>query len=231
METGLVSIIVPTLNAGKYIRNCLESIQNQSYRNYEVILVDGGSIDDTLNIARGFSNLTIISQKDEGLAGAWNDGIRASNGTFLTFLDSDDSWETSTLEKHVSLLQNNSDKICSIGEVRFVLDDPSNPPAEFKLALLENSHLAYMPGCFMGRKEIISEIGLYETRWEIASDIVWFAKVKALGDRVGVINDIMLHKRVHHNNLSYNTAKSPIYNKEIIKLLFESIRAKRSKGE
>ena len=231
MEKGLVSIIVPTLNAGKYIRNCLQSIQNQTYSNYEIILVDGESTDDTLDIVKDFPNLTIIKQKDEGLAGAWNDGIRVANGIYFTFLDSDDTWEANTLEKHVSLLQNNKDKICSIGEVKFVLDDPSNPPAEFKLALQEGSHLAYMPGCFMGRIEIINEIGLYETRWKIASDIVWFAKLKALGHRVGMINSIVLHKRVHKNNLSYNTAQSPIYNKEIVKLLFESIKSKRTKSE
>jgi len=231
MEIDLVSIIVPTLNAGEYIRNCLQSIQNQTYSNYEVILVDGGSTDDTLDIVKDFSNLTIIKQKDEGLAGAWNDGIRATSGIYFTFLDSDDTWEGNTLEKHVSLLKNNKDKICSIGEVKFILDDPKNPPAEFKLSLQKGSHLAYMPGCFMGRMEIINEIGLYETRWKIASDIVWFAKVKALGLRVGVINDIVLYKRVHKNNLSYNTAQSPIYNKEIVKLLFESIRSKRTKSE
>jgi glycosyltransferase involved in cell wall biosynthesis len=200
----LVSVITATLNASKYLREALNSILNQTYQHIEVLIIDGGSTDDTKEIANLFPKVSFVPQNGKGLFDAWNQGIQMCTGEFVAILDSDDIWNPTTLSDHVNALLSDSSKLGSVGQVKFFLEKKQTPPPEFKLSLLEKSHLAYMPGCFMGRKEIFNRIGYYETEWKIASDIIWFGKVKDLKDEIYILNRVVLNKRVHKNNISYN---------------------------
>ena len=161
----LVSVITATLNASKYLREALNSILNQTYQNIEVLIIDGGSTDDTKEIANMFPKVSFVTQNGKGLFDAWNQGIKMCTGDFVAILDSDDIWNPTTLSDHVNALLIDSSKLGSVGQVKFFLQKKQTPPPEFKLSLLEKSHLAYMPGCFMGRKEIFNRIGYYETEW------------------------------------------------------------------
>jgi glycosyltransferase involved in cell wall biosynthesis len=223
-----VSIIIATLNAEKYLKNALDCIDQQSYQNYEVLIVDGGSTDKTIEIASSFAKVKIIKQKGKGLFDAWNEGITLSSGEYIAFLDSDDFWETEALHEHMKALLSNSQLIGSVGRVNFFLEKDQTPPAEFKISLLNENHLAYMPGCFVGKKEIFEKLGLFETNWEIASDIVWFAKVKDLQEGIVILNSVVLNKRVHNKNISYSAAKSDTYSKELLTLLHNKLKQRKS---
>lgn len=223
----LVSVITATLNASKYLREALNSILNQTYQNIEVLIIDGGSTDDTIEIANMFPKVSFVTQNGKGLFDAWNQGIQMCNGDFVAILDSDDIWNPTTLSDHVNALLSDSSKLGSVGQVKFFLEEKQTPPPEFKLSLLEKSHLAYMPGCFMGRKEIFNRIGYYETEWKIASDIIWFGKVKDLKDEIYILDSIVLNKRVHKNNISYNSVEEDIYGRELLRLLHLKLRSRR----
>ena len=223
----LVSVITATLNASKYLREALNSILNQTYQNIEVLIIDGGSTDDTIEIANMFPKVSFVTQNGKGLFDAWNQGIQMCNGDFVAILDSDDIWNPTTLSDHVNALLSDSSKLGSVGQVKFFLQKKQTPPPEFKLSLLEKSHLAYMPGCFMGRKEIFNRIGYYETEWKIASDIIWFGKVKDLKDEIFILDRVVLNKRVHKNNISYNSLEEDIYGRELLKLLHLKLKSKR----
>lgn len=223
----LVSVITATLNASKYLREALNSILNQTYQNIEVLIIDGGSTDDTKEIANMFPKVSFVTQNGKGLFDAWNQGIKMCTGDFVAILDSDDIWNPTTLSDHVNALLIDSSKLGSVGQVKFFLQKKQTPPPEFKLSLLEKSHLAYMPGCFMGRKEIFNRIGYYETEWKIASDIIWFGKVKDLKDEIFILDRVVLNKRVHKNNISYNSVEEDIYGRELLKLLHLKLKSKR----
>jgi glycosyltransferase involved in cell wall biosynthesis len=223
----LVSVITATLNAGKYLHEALISISNQTYQNFEVLIIDGGSTDNTKEVANSFPKVSFITQNGKGLFDAWNQGIKMSTGEFIATLDSDDIWESTTLSDHVNALLSHPEKLGSVGHVKFFLEKKQNPPPEFKLSLLEKSHLAYMPGCFMGRKEIFNRIGYYETEWKIASDIIWFGKVKDLKDEISLLECVVLNKRVHKSNISYNSVDEDIYGRELLKLLHLKLKSKR----
>lgn len=98
-----VSVIVPAYNVEKYIHRCVESILKQSYRNFELILVDDGSTDHSGRICDGYekkdNRIRVIHQKNAGLSGARNTGIHCSTGDFLFFVDSDDYVSHYLLEK------------------------------------------------------------------------------------------------------------------------------------
>jgi len=223
----LVSVITATLNAGKYLHEALSSISNQTYQNFEVLIIDGGSTDNTKEVANSFPQVSFITQNGKGLFNAWNQGIQMCTGEFVAILDSDDIWNPTTLSDHVNALLSDSSILGSVGRVKFFLEEKQTPPPEFKLSLLEKSHLAYMPGCFMGRKEIFNRIGYYETEWKIASDIIWFGKVKDLKDEICLLDRVVLNKRVHKNNISYNSVDEDIYGRELLKLLHLKLKSKR----
>ena len=100
--TPRVSVIIPTYNRGELLCLAIDSVLKQSYRDYEVIVVDDGSTDDTANLVRPYlDRITYIVQRNGGVAAARNNGIGAARGEFLAFLDSDDLWRPEKLETQV----------------------------------------------------------------------------------------------------------------------------------
>lgn len=94
MNAPLVSVIVPVYNAEKYLRRCIESILNQDYRNLELILINDGSRDNSLQICREYASsdprVTVIDKPNGGVSSARNAGINIAKGTYITFVDADD---------------------------------------------------------------------------------------------------------------------------------------------
>ncbi|WP_270743310.1 glycosyltransferase family 2 protein [Streptococcus infantarius] len=92
------SIIVPAYNVAQYIEECVESVLNQDYDNYEVIVIDDGATDETPQIidslAQKSEKVKVIHQKNGGLSAARNSGIEAANGDYIIFLDGDDFWSS-----------------------------------------------------------------------------------------------------------------------------------------
>lgn len=93
-ENSLISVVVPVYNVEKYLRECLNSVINQTYRNLEIILVDDGSTDNSSFICDEYASMDnrirVIHQKNKGLVGARKSGISAAKGDIVTFVDSDD---------------------------------------------------------------------------------------------------------------------------------------------
>ena len=103
-----VSVIIPVYNVEKYVAATIKSVLSQTYENFEILIIDDGSPDGSLAICQQFkdSRIKIIRQKNRGLAGARNTGIRHASGDYLAFLDADDIWVPEKLEKHVHHLNN-----------------------------------------------------------------------------------------------------------------------------
>ena len=91
---SLVSIIVPVYNAAKYLNRCLNSVVNQTYSNLEIILINDGSTDASLNICKEYAEndkrIILVDKINEGVSIARNTGIKESSGDFIAFLDADD---------------------------------------------------------------------------------------------------------------------------------------------
>lgn|GEM_PF-271466 len=113
----LISVIIPVFNASQTIERSLESIENQTYKNFEVILVDDGSTDDSSEIitryiaTRGSSSNTsyqLLHQANKGVSAARNLGLRNATGSLVALLDADDEWLPEKTEKQLAILQNDS---------------------------------------------------------------------------------------------------------------------------
>ncbi len=224
----LVSVIMATLNAEKFISDALTSIFAQTYNHLEIILIDGHSSDNTKEIVALYPQIKFILQTGKGLFDAWNQGITMCKGEFVAILDSDDIWEPTTISNHITALIQDDTKLGSIGHVQFFIEANQTPPPKFKLSLLSQSHLAYMPGCFVGRRAIFDKIGYFETNWKVASDIIWFAKVKEMKEEIILFDEVVLHKRVHNQNVSYTSLEEEVYSSELLKLLHMKIRQRNN---
>ncbi len=98
-----VSVIIPVFNCEKYIEKCILSVINQSYENIEILIINDGSTDDTKKILEKFSEKCIIhNNKNNGIGYSRNYGIKKATGDYITFLDSDDYYETNYISKLVS---------------------------------------------------------------------------------------------------------------------------------
>jgi len=112
MENPLVSIITPTFNSEKFITEVIKSIQNQTYTNWEMIIVDDCSSDKTVSITSNFAQFDariklFQLEKNSGTGVARNKGLSEAKGRFISFLDSDDLWKPIKLEKQMDFLLKN----------------------------------------------------------------------------------------------------------------------------
>lgn len=108
MEQQLVSIIIPVYNAEKTIERCIDSVLNQTYKCWELIIINDGSLDSTLDIIntyKKYENIRVISLQNRGVSYARNRGINEAQGKWLTFVDADDALNPTFLEKCVALNQ------------------------------------------------------------------------------------------------------------------------------
>lgn len=115
----LISVIIPVYNVEKYLKDCVESVINQSYSNLEIILVDDGSTDDSGKLCDYYSKndhrIKVIHKKNEGLGFARNSGLEISRGKFVTFVDSDDYVAENMISNLYENLMKNKVDECKLG--------------------------------------------------------------------------------------------------------------------
>lgn len=109
MESALVSVVIPTFNSEKYISDTIISVQNQTYQNWEMLLVDDGSTDETKTIITTFLTDKRIQfyplEKNSGTGVARNYGVAKAAGKYISFLDADDLWKSEKLQKQINFMK------------------------------------------------------------------------------------------------------------------------------
>lgn len=175
-DKPLVSIIMPTFNREKIIKKAIDSVLNQSYDNWELIIVDDGSCDDTLNLLNSVSNdkIRIFSyDENKGVAFARNTALKNASGKYVMYLDSDNQWDSRYVETMVGAFIElpQADAIYS-GQLLYK-DDKSDPYAvrfgSFNMSLLHNRNYIDI-SCFCHKRSIFDEIGGFDENLTHLSD-------------------------------------------------------------
>lgn len=110
MSEPVVSVIIPAHNSERFIAKALSSVLDQSFRDFEVTIVDDGSTDNTLDVLTAFTSdirVSVVKQQNLGPSAARNVGMRASEAEFIAFLDADDRWQPGKLEVQLSVFEKN----------------------------------------------------------------------------------------------------------------------------
>lgn len=171
---NLISIIIATFNSAKTLEKCLQSIINQSYNNYEIIVIDGSSTDRTVEIIKRYDKFIAkwISEKDNGIYDAWNKGVQLSKGDWISFIGSDDEFYQDALASYSEFLGENSnlDYLSSklnLVNVKGEQIKTLGLPWNWKTCRLQN--VVAHPGS-LHHRHLFDKFGLYDTSYKISAD-------------------------------------------------------------
>lgn len=168
----LVSIITVCFNAAETIETTIKSIVSQTYKNIEYIVVDGGSVDGTLQILEHYRKhiSVIVSERDEGIYDAMNKGIDLAQGDFIGIINADDWYEEDAIEKVVRISRNISENTGVIsGQIRFIDGEQSFLSKKKEMEQIWMEMPISHPATFI-RKSVYEKYGTYNTHYQIAAD-------------------------------------------------------------
>ena len=221
----LVSVIIPVYNGARYLRAALESVFAQTYRPFEVIVVDDGSIDDSGVIAQSFSDVSYIRQENQGVAGARNHGIEAARGDFFAFLDQDDLWTPEKLKLQIEYFLNHQDLGYTLTQQQYFLEPGTTLPVWFRKELLTSIHTGWVLGTLVVRRTAFEQVGNFATGYSAANDSDWFFRAKAAEIPMAVVPELLLLKRIHDTN---DSARAKQILSELLKVVKTSLDRQRS---
>ena len=219
MRFPKVSVIIPVYNTKQYLRECLDSVVNQTLRDIEIICVDDGSTDGSLAILREYqekdSRVSVYTQPNLNAGAARNHGLRYAKGEYLSFLDSDDFFEQNMLEKAYEHAKQQNAEICVYRCDAYDEDSGAYVSRQYSIQeenLPENRPFAGVEvkknlfGTFVGwtwdklflREYIVgNQMRFQEQRTTNDLLFTYFALAKA--QRITVFEDILVHHRTHIN--------------------------------
>lgn len=232
----LISVVIPTYNCGKYLIRTIESIFNQTYRNFEIIVVDDGSTDNTEKILEKYNGnrqFRYIYQENRGISAARNAGIRASSGEFIAFLDADDMWLPEKLERQISLIIEFPD-VGLVGCGYYGIDESGKRIKEIRSSNYLNKELLLNDlmvrnvvtssgsGALV-RKECFDKVGLFDESFRSTEDRdMWFRILKNYDSKY--VNESLVTIMARKGSLSKNVSNMKIYQKKFIQKHFRNMR-------
>src|SRR6266545_7337033 len=173
-DLPLVSIVTPSYDQGRFIRETIESVLGQSYPRIEYLVMDGGSTDETVKILQEYDDrLTWVSERDRGQADAINKGWRRAQGTVLAYLNSDDTYLPAAVERAVACLEEHPDAGAVYGE-GYHVDEAGAileryPTEPFSMARLEETCFICQPTVFL-RREVVERVGYLDESLQYCMD-------------------------------------------------------------
>lgn len=218
----LITVIMPTYNRAGYIEEALTSIGRQTFKDYEIIVVDDGSTDNTRKILEKHEGIRCIYLNHVGIAGARNTAIRAAKGKWIAFLDSDDLWKEEKLQKQVEYLRAHPDCRIVYTTYKNFTDIPKDQLDERQKELLGTVVNWYLPSA-VADVRLFDEIGMFDKAKEPDDDTDW--NLRLVFHRVDVshcLNEALYLRRVHSSNIT-NTKKG-MNNMEFWQMVLDAYR-------
>lgn len=227
MIKPMITVIIPAYNAEAFIAETLLSVINQSWDNYEIILVDDGSSDHTAAIASTFPAVTVICQENRGVAAARNIAIAKARGDYIAFLDADDLWPPQKLSKQIEYMQQYPELGISYTLHQCFLDHSMDTmPLWVRPELFASQEAGYIPSALMVSREILQQVGLFNEHYQVSEDTEWLLRAKEKGIQIGLVPELLLHKRVHQDNLTGR----PDVQQNLFRALADSISRRKKEG-
>ncbi|MGI4019959.1 MAG: glycosyltransferase family 2 protein [Janthinobacterium lividum] len=244
MLEPLVSIIIPVYNAEKYIAETIRSALNQTWPNIEIIIVDNGSTDNSLPIAKQFKSerIAILSEQNQGAGKARNKGLQEANGEFIQFLDADDLLSPNKIANQIQLLLQNPEKIAVCSTIHFF--DNQNPyevlpsayensflfdtdnPAEFLMNLYggdTNRGSMIQTNAWLTPTDIIKKAGKWSEFYLPDEDGDFFCRAVLASEGIVYVANCFNYYRKYKNNKNLSAVKT----KESLEGKFKSFLLKK----
>jgi glycosyltransferase involved in cell wall biosynthesis len=211
-----VSVVIPTYNRGEYIGQAIRSVLGQTYQDFEIVVVDDGSTDNTREIVNSFANpkISYIFQKNSGVCTAYNTGVQNSRGRLIAFLDSDDIWLPRKLELEMKALESFPEAgvvYCDVAT--FGSSDPAIPKTFFERLqwppprgnVLDKLAECCFPqtSTLLIKKEAFDQLGLFDLNLPNVQDYDMLFRI-ATKYEFEVVNLPLVKYRIHPTQISKN---------------------------
>lgn len=213
MIKGLVSVVIPNYNYAHYLSEAIDSVLAQTYSDIEIIVVDDGSRDSSRDVMVAYGErITAIFQQNQGVSAARNNGAAAGSGQYIAFLDADDAWLPTKIEKQISrstadpslgLVHVGVDEVDADGNLLLKRLEGSDGEALEDLLMLGRKGVLGGGSGLMVPRKIFDEIGGFDPRLSTSADYDFFVQV-ASRYKVGFVSEILLKYRIHGSNMHGN---------------------------
>ncbi|BAZ17169.1 glycosyltransferase involved in cell wall biogenesis [Calothrix sp. NIES-4071] len=229
-----VSVIVPAYNVRNYIHDSLASLKCQSFQDFEVLIVDDGSTDDTANVVQTFiqqdSRFRLLQKQNGGLSSARNYGIRHARGKYIALLDGDDTYHPNKLANHVAHLEKNPQVGVVYSASKAIRDD--GRPTFISLSgkpIYSDPLKALLCKNFVGhgsnaifRKCLIDDVGEFDENLRSSEDIDFWLRVAAT-QKWQFLREpsILCYYRVRPSGLSFNVLQMQRCNEQVIQSAYQ----------
>ncbi|MEM9923939.1 MAG: glycosyltransferase [Cyanobacteria bacterium P01_D01_bin.50] len=226
-----VSVIIPAYNAMIYLPKTVESVLKQTFTDFDVIIVNDGSSDNIEQWANTITDnrVKLVSQKNQGAAAARNTGIAHAKGEYIAFVDSDDLWEPSKLEKQVYCLDNNPDVglvyvwVASIDAKGNDLGKLySNHSEGYVWEKMLQGNIVWSGSAAMVRRDCFEKLGVFDQNLRFAEDWEMWIRISR-NYSFAAIKEPLVYYRHHPNNKSQHYIKKIDNFRLIIEKSFESV--------
>ncbi len=225
MEEPIVSVIIPVYNAEKFLKQCLNSVISQTLKEIEIICVDDGSTDNTNAILKAFSEkdqrITVIHQQNAGAGAARNNGLRRAKGKYLSFLDADDFFEKTMLERAVSKIEEDQAEFvvfrCNqyledqkkFKNIRYSLREETLPPyLPFNFRQITGNVFKTFVGWAWDKvylREFVEKNQLLFQEQRTSNDMLFVFSALVLAKKITYLNDVLAHQRRNNEHSLSNT--------------------------
>ena len=204
-----ISVIIPCFNSGKYLRECLDSVLSQTSQDFEVIVVDDGSTDDTPSIIKSYgSRVRLIRQDNKGPSSARNAGIKIAQGNYIAFQDADDVWLPRKLELQYRFLQENPPYLWVYSDMSTFNDkqvlqeswfsDRSTHEGKVLEKLINSNFIPTIT--VLIKKQLLLEVGGFDEKLRSCEDKELWLRL-SLQYPLGRLNQVLAKRRFHAHNL------------------------------
>lgn len=208
MNNPLVSIVLPTYNGEEYISRAIQSIINQTYTNWELIIVNDCSTDSTLEIINNFSKqdsrIKIINNdKNMKLPASLNRGFKEANGEYYTWTSDDNEYYPEAIEKMVNFLDVHREygMVYAICQLLNCPKDQIDVWGEIPATVENLLEFSVCAACFLYRKTVAEEVGEYDTNTFLAEDHDYWLRIR-LKYKIANINEVLYKYRLHSKSLT-----------------------------
>lgn len=204
-----ISIVTPSYNQGSYIEDAIESVMKQEYSDFEHIIIDAGSTDNTLKILKKYPHLIWTSEPDKGQSDAINKGFKKATGQIIGWLNADDYYLPCTFKKVTETLKDQS--IDGVYSNLIFVDEKGKRIRELTthkpVRWLSVFHCFIPSATFFFRRSILDSGVNIDKDFEIAMDKEFFAHIFNNGFNLIFVNDVFACFRWHKSNKSLDTAR------------------------
>ena len=204
----LISIITPVYNGEKYIRETIESIANQSYKNFEHIVIDACSKDNTLEIIKEYTHLKYLSEIDNGQSDAINKGLKMAKGDILAWQNADDTYFPDTFETVVNFFKEHRDVDIVYGYYQLIAEDSKwicdVYPIEWNKWMFAHGRFCPLQPTVFWRKKVTETVGQLDEKLHYCMDVDFFSRAINKGFNFQRISKMIGKFRVHSNSKTQN---------------------------